>query len=132
MNATLEAMARALFESWFVDFDPVRAKVDNGSTGLDETTSALFPAAFQESKAGHLPVGWTVEAVGDVVACVGGGTPSTAQPKYWEGGTHHWTTPSRDFSSLQAPILLDTDRKLTDARGSLLSSAMTALPTFSC
>ncbi len=61
MNATLEAMARALFQSWFVDFDPVRAKMDGRKpVGLDEATAALFPAAFQESEGGHIPTGWTV------------------------------------------------------------------------
>jgi Restriction endonuclease S subunits len=124
MNATLEAMACALFQSWFVDFAPVRAKLDGRQpVGLDEATAAMFPSTFQDSSAGHIPRGWTVEPVGQVVECVGGGTPSTAEPKYWEGGTHHWTTP-KDFSSLQAPILLDTDRKLTDAGIARISSGL--------
>lgn len=124
MNATLEAMARALFQSWFVDFDPVRAKLDGRQpAGLDAATAALFPAHFQDSPLGHIPQGWTVEPVGKVVECVGGGTPSTAEPKFWEGGTHHWTTP-KDFSSLQAPILLDIDRKITDAGVAKISSGL--------
>jgi len=124
MNATLEAMARALFQSWFVDFDPVRAKLDGRSPpGLDPATAALFPASFQDSPLGPIPQGWSVEPIGEVVPCVGGGTPSTAEPKYWDGGTHHWTTP-KDFSSLQAPILLDTDRKLTDAGIAKVSSGL--------
>ncbi|MBL9181868.1 MAG: restriction endonuclease subunit S [Verrucomicrobiaceae bacterium] len=142
MNATLEAMARALFQSWFVDFDPVRLRLSYGGqvrptkdnpaglpaealakAGLDPATAALFPDSFQDSEAGHIPKGWTVQPVGEVVDCVGGGTPSTAEPKYWEGGTHHWTTP-KDFSSLQAPVLLDTDRKLTDAGIAKISSGL--------
>jgi type I restriction enzyme S subunit len=124
MNATLEAMSRALFQSWFVDFDAVRAKMDGGApTGLGGDTAALFPASFQESEVGHIPLGWEVKPVGDVVQCVGGGTPSTAEPKFWEGGTHHWTTP-RDFSSLEAPILLDTNRKITDAGVAKISSGL--------
>lgn len=124
MNATLEAMARALFQSWFVDFDPVRAKLDGRPpAALDPATAALFPDSFQDSEAGHIPKGWTIQPVGEVVDCVGGGTPSTAEPKYWEGGTHHWTTP-KDFSSLQAPVLLDTDRKLTDAGIAKISSGL--------
>jgi len=124
MNATLEAMARALFQSWFVDFDPVRAKLDGRKpAGLDTATAALFPGHFQELFLGHIPQGWTVEPVGEVVACVGGGTPSTTEPKFWEGGTHHWTTP-KDFSSLQAPILLDTARKITDAGIAKISSGL--------
>jgi type I restriction enzyme S subunit len=58
MNATLEAMARALFQSWFVDFDPVRAKLDGRKPdGLDKTTAALFPAHLEEGEDGKLPVG---------------------------------------------------------------------------
>lgn len=124
MNATLEAIARALFQSWFVDFAPVRAKLDGRRPDdLEEATAALFPSTFQDSSAGHIPCGWTVEPVGQIVECVGGGTPSTSEPKYWEGGTHHWTTP-RDFSSLRAPILLNTDRRLTDAGIARVSSGL--------
>ena len=124
MNATLEAMARALFQSWFVDFNPVRAKLDGRPpAALDPATAALFPDSFQDSEAGHIPNGWTIRPVGEVVDCVGGGTPSTAEPKYWKGGRHHWTTP-KDFSSLQAPVLLDTDRKLTDAGIAKISSGL--------
>jgi type I restriction enzyme S subunit len=122
MNATLEAMARALFQSWFVDFDPVRKNKDEGGRMKDEI-SALFPDSFQDSEAGHIPKGWTIEPVGEVVDCVGGGTPSTAEPKYWQDGTHHWTTP-KDFSLLQAPILLDTVRRLTDAGIAKISSGL--------
>ena len=64
MNATLEAMARALFQSWFVDFDPVRAKLDGRDpVGMDPETAALFPDSFQDSEAGHIPMGWTVRAL---------------------------------------------------------------------
>jgi len=59
INATLEAMARALFQSWFVDFDPVREKLDGKNPKfLDEATAKLFPNAFQESELGHIPKGW--------------------------------------------------------------------------
>jgi type I restriction enzyme S subunit len=124
MNATLEAMARALFQSWFVDFDPVRAKLDGREPfGLDPASAALFPDSFDGSAVGQIPNGWRIKTVGEVVDCVGGGTPSTAEPIYWEGGTHHWTTP-KDFSSLQAPILLDTERKLTDDGIAKISSGL--------
>ncbi|MGH7944235.1 MAG: restriction endonuclease subunit S [Opitutaceae bacterium] len=124
MNETLEAMARAVFQSWFVDFDPVRAKLDRRKpTGLDPATAALFPVSFQDSAAGHIPKDWSAQPVGEVVDCVGGGTPSTTEPKYWQGGTHHWTTP-KDLSSLQAPILLGTNRRLTDAGIAKISSGL--------
>jgi type I restriction enzyme S subunit len=58
MNTTLEAMGRALFQSWFVDFDPVRAKLDGRPpTGLDEATAALFPGHFDHGEHEILPVG---------------------------------------------------------------------------
>ena len=68
MNATLEAMARALFQSWFVDFDPVRAKLDGRQpVGLDQATAALFPATFQDSPLGHIPHGWTAQRLPDAI-----------------------------------------------------------------
>ena len=68
MNTTLEAMARALFQSWFVDFDPVRAKLDGRQpTGLDPATAALFPNEFEDSELGHIPKGWQVMKVGEFI-----------------------------------------------------------------
>ncbi len=68
MNATLEAMARALFQSWFVDFDPVHAKAaaDRPPVGTDEQTAALFPSGFHESALGEIPTGWTAGTLSDV------------------------------------------------------------------
>jgi type I restriction enzyme, S subunit len=64
MNAKLEAMARALFQSWFVDFDPVRAKLDGRQPiGLDPDTAALFPSSFQESLLGLIPHGWKADTL---------------------------------------------------------------------
>ena len=60
MNATLEAMARAIFQSWFVDFDPVRAKLDGRpAAALDTGIAALFPEHLEDSPLGHIPQGWT-------------------------------------------------------------------------
>jgi len=65
-NAALEATARALFQSWFVDFDPVRAKAEGGQPdGMDAETAALFPDSFEDSALGALPSGWRVGTVGD-------------------------------------------------------------------
>ena len=66
MNATLEAMARALFQSWFVDFDPVRAKLDGRTPAyLDPATAALFPGRLENSPLGHIPKGWEVSTIGE-------------------------------------------------------------------
>ena len=60
-NATLEAIAQALFKSWFVDFDPVHAKQQGRAPeGMDEATAALFPDSFEESELGLVPKGWRV------------------------------------------------------------------------
>lgn len=68
MNATLEAMARALFQSWFVDFDPVRAKLDGRPpAALDPATAALFPASFDHEAEGVVPTGWRATTLGDVI-----------------------------------------------------------------
>ena len=67
MNATLEAMIRALFQSWFVDFDPVRAKAEGRQpVGMDTETAALFPDSFEDSALGLIPKGWAVMALGEV------------------------------------------------------------------
>jgi type I restriction enzyme S subunit len=64
MNATLEAMAQALFQSWFVDFEPVRAKLDSRQPpGLDPATTALFPQHLEESNFGKKPVGWEITSL---------------------------------------------------------------------
>jgi type I restriction enzyme S subunit len=68
MNATLEAMARALFQSWFVDFDPVRAKLDgHPPAALDPATAALFPDHLEDSPFGHIPKGWTAQRLPDAI-----------------------------------------------------------------
>lgn len=63
-NATLEAIAQALFKSWFVDFDPVHAKMEGRPPGgMDEATAALFPDSFEESELGLVPTGWQVSSL---------------------------------------------------------------------
>lgn len=80
MNATLEAMARALFQSWFVDFDPVRAKLDGRNpAGLDVATAALFPAQFQDSPLGHIPQGWEVKPLSEITTLITKGTTPTQE-----------------------------------------------------
>ena len=68
MNATLEAMARALFQSWFVDFDPVRAHLDGKAPpNLAPAAAALFPASFQDSELGPIPKGWIAKRLPDAI-----------------------------------------------------------------
>ena len=65
MNTTLEAMARALFKSWFVDFDPVRAKMEGRNTGLPDDIAALFPDRLVDSELGTVPDGWVIRELGE-------------------------------------------------------------------
>jgi len=112
MNETLEAMARALFKSWFVDFDPVRAKSESRDPGLPKHLADLFPDAFVDSALGEIPKGWVVKPFTDMVEIIGGGTPKTAVPEYWNGDIP-W------FSVVDAPRkadvwVIDTERKITE------------------
>ncbi|MFQ4146179.1 restriction endonuclease subunit S [Chlorogloeopsis sp. ULAP02] len=67
MNRTLEAQARAIFKSWFVDFDPVRAKMEGRQpAGMDAATAELFPDSFEDSPLGMIPKGWNVKTIGDI------------------------------------------------------------------
>ena len=82
-NATLEAIAQALFKSWFVDFDPVRAKSEGRTPeGMDEATAALFPDSFEESALGLVPTGWSPRKLGNVCVYLNRGI----SPKYVEEG----------------------------------------------
>ena len=67
MNETLEAMARAIFKSWFVDFDPVRAKATGRPTGLPNPIANLFPDSFEDSELGKIPKGWKVKTLGELL-----------------------------------------------------------------
>jgi type I restriction enzyme S subunit len=106
-NETLEAMAKALFKSWFVDFDPVRAKAKGRPTGLPGEISDLFPDSFEDSELGKIPRGWSHSPLFDFAQFTNGASHSsqhlnsegrglpivkigelknglTAQTKYWD------------------------------------------------
>jgi type I restriction enzyme S subunit len=127
MNQTLDEIARTLFKSWFVDFDPVRAKMEGRQPeGMDAETAALFPDRLVDSALGPIPEGWEVKPIGDLVRVVGGSTPSTANPVFWESGTNLWVTP-KDLSGMTSPILIDATRRITDEGVNQISSRL--LPT---
>ena len=159
-NQTLETIAQTLFKSWFVDFDPVKAKLsvlaaggsaeeaeraamcaisarDEASLNTLQTeqpeayaelarTAALFPSAMQDSELGEIPVGWELSEIGKEVTIVGGGTPSTKQPEFWDNGDICWTTP-KDLSNATDQVILDTERKITKDGLNKISSGL--LPT---
>ncbi|GAA5483331.1 hypothetical protein Hsar01_02561 [Haloferula sargassicola] len=127
MNVTLEAMARALFQSWFVDFDPVRAKLDGRqSPNLDPATAALFPDSFQDSELGHIPKGWEVGSILQQARLLSGGTPKTDVADYWNGDIP-WAS-AKDVSQCGEAFLIATERCITQ-RG-LDKSATKMIPEF--
>jgi len=72
MNETLQAMARALFKSWFVDFDPVRAKVERRDLGLPKPLADIFPSSFEDSELGEIPKGWKVLGLDEIARFLNG------------------------------------------------------------
>ncbi len=120
MNETLEAMARAIFKSWFVDFEPLRAKIDGrwrrgqSLPGLPADLYDLFPDSFEDSDLGKIPGGWRIAPIGETVDVVGGSTPRTEESSFWDDGVHCFATP-KDLSQLDGPILFATQRKITDS-----------------
>jgi restriction endonuclease S subunit len=106
--------------------DPVRAKCRGGVTPplqWPQHILDLFPARLVDSELGEIPEGWEVKPIGDLAEVVGGSTPKTERTEYWVGGTHHWVTP-KDLSGLSMPVLLDTERKITDAGLAQISSGL--------
>ena len=125
MNDALEAMARAIFKDWFVDFGPTRAKSEGREPYLVPELWELFPDTLDDE---DKPVGWEVSEIGKEVEAVGGATPSKKEPSYWEGGENHWATP-KDLSKLVSPVLLDTERKITDTAANKISSGILPVGT---
>ena len=127
MNATLEGMARALFKSWFVDFEPVRAKMEGrwrrgeSLPGMSADMYDLFPKRLVPSELGEVPEGWEIRTMGDISDVVGGSTPRTSEVSYWENGTNFFATP-KDLSFLSVPVLLKSERQITDAGVARISS----------
>lgn len=114
MNETLEAIARAIFKSWFIDFDPVRAKAEGKKPfGMDEETAALFPSEFEDSEMGEIPKGWKIGPFTDTINILSGGTPKTSIAEYW-GGNIPW------YSVVDAPregdvFTITTEKTITQA-----------------
>nr|MBP8197402.1 restriction endonuclease subunit S [Chromatiaceae bacterium] len=127
MNATLEAMARALFQSWFVDFDPVRAKLDGRPpAGLDPATAALFPEHLEDSPLGHIPKGWRVGKIQDCcIQIQNGGTPRRNEPRFWDGGNIPWLA----SGEVRQSIITVTENFITEE--GLAESSAKWVPAFS-
>jgi len=128
-NETLEGIARALFKSWFIDFDPVRAKAEGRQTfGMNEETAALFPDQFEESELGEIPKGWKIGAIQDYYDVLGGTTPSTKVAGYW-GGSIPFATP-KDLSTISSSYLISTERSITEEGLSQIGSGIISKGSF--
>ena len=123
MNTTLEGMAQAIFRDWFVDFGPARRKQAGVNDPVEimgrllpdpiraQALADLFPANLGDN---GLPEGWQERPIGELAEIVGGSTPNTKSPEFWDSGAHAWATP-KDLSKLDGLFLFETDRQITDA-----------------
>lgn len=111
MNETLEATARAIFKSWFVDFDPVRAKMDGQKpVGMDAETAGLFPDALQHTQEDALvPKGWRLSPLREIADLQSGGTPKKSNDAYWNGHIP-WISPK----AMTSVHVHDSDERVTD------------------
>src|SRR5208282_3943375 len=124
MNETLEAMARVIFKSWFVDFDPVRAIAEGLNPGLDAETTALFPNYFGESRLGKIPDGWRWATVKECCKRIeNGGTPSRSKAEYWSPPRIPWLT----SAEVRKGMVLTTENQISE-EGFRHSSAKTWPP----
>jgi type I restriction enzyme S subunit len=121
MNETLEAMARALFKSWFVDFDPVRAKAEGRDTGLPKAIADLFPSSFEESALKSIPKGWRCSVLRDVTAKIGSGaTPTGGASVYVDEGV----TLIRSQNVYDSLFIWDGLAHITDAAADALQGVI--------
>jgi type I restriction enzyme S subunit len=110
MNETLEAMARAIFKDWFIDFGPTRAKMEGRAPYLAPDIWSIFPDRLDDD---GKPEGWNEAPLTHFFEIVGGGTPKTSEPDYW-GGDIPW------FSVVDTPngsdtFVFETEKSITDS-----------------
>ena len=114
-NKTLESIAQAIFKSWFVDFDPVRAKMEGRQPeSMDEDTAALFPDSFEESELGLIPRGWDVGQL-------------SALLKLHKGSVNPGATPSTEYLHYSLPAY-DADMMAKKEFGATIKSNKTTVP----
>ncbi|HPE81328.1 MAG TPA: restriction endonuclease subunit S [Gammaproteobacteria bacterium] len=109
MNETLEAMARAIFKDWFVDFGPTRAKAGGRQPYLAQELWDLFPDALDDD---DKPVGWHFGSPLDIAVLISGGTPKTSEASFWDGGIP-WAS-AKDVSQCSEAFLLGTERTISE------------------
>ena len=103
LNETLETMTRALFKSWFVDFDPVRAKAEGRDPSLPQPLADLFPDSFKDSELGEIPEGWCTSSVYDLATYING-----AAYRAFEPNEEHRGLPIIKIAELKAGVTRQT------------------------
>jgi type I restriction enzyme S subunit len=110
-NSLILEIINKLFCSWFIDFDPVKAKAEGKLPyGMDEETAAMFPSSFENSEHGFLPSGWRLGTLLDISKIWTGGTPKTSELSYWDGDIP-WVS-GADLSSSDL-FAFESERKIT-------------------
>jgi type I restriction enzyme S subunit len=113
LSKTLEDIAQTIFKSWFIDFDPVKAKMAGDKpVGMDAATAALFPDSMEDSELGPVPSNWHAVPLTDLFDVLSGGTPKTVEESFW-GGAIPW------FSVVDAPesggcFFIKTEKTITE------------------
>lgn len=140
LNQTLESIAQAIFKSWFIDFDPVRAKITAKQTGQDpefaamcaisgkseaeleqmakedfaelQATAALFPDELIESELWEVPKGWMKCSLSKMINLIGGGTPKRSEPDYWNGNIYWFSV--KDVPKESDTFVIRTEERITE------------------
>ena len=140
INQTLESIAQAIFKSWFIDFDPVRAKIVAKQEGKDpelaamcaisgkseveiqqmseddfaelQATAALFPDELVESELGEVPRGWEKYSLSKMINLIGGGTPKRSEPDYWNGNIYWFSV--KDVPKESDTFVIRTEERITE------------------
>ena len=112
MNETLEAMARALFRSWFVDFDTIRGKAEGRDTGLPKPLADLFPDSYEDSELGEIPKGWEVKPLSELCTLGRGASPRPIND--YMNGEIPWVKIA-DATAAGGPFLFETKERLKTA-----------------
>lgn len=140
INQTLESIAQTIFKSWFIDFDPVRAKIAAKQEGKDSelaamcvisgksevelqqmaeddlaelrATASLFPDELVESELGEVPKGWDKYSLSKMITLIGGGTPKRSEPDYWNGNIYWFSV--KDVPKESDTFVIRTEERITE------------------
>ena len=124
ISKTLEDLAQTIYKSWFIDFDPVKAKMAGDKpVGMDDATAALFSDSMEDSELGPIPRGWHVGAVGEICSMlVNGSTPSRSNSSFWDASEVSWFK----TGELSDGFLLESKESISES--ALTGSSVKMLP----